>query len=324
MLAPILAACGAAVPMISGRGLGHTGGTLDKLDCIPGYTSDARDRGDQARRARRRLRDRRPDERSRARRPAPVRHPRRHRHGRVDPADRGVRSSPRSSPRASTRSSSTSRPAPERSWPSARTRDALARALVEVANGAGVKTVALITDMNEVLGTTAGNALEVREAVDYLTGAAREPRLHEVTVALAAAALVQARLSADEDRAREGGGGAGLRRRGGTLRRDGRRARRPGRLHGEPGAARGVRSRARSPPSAPATSRAWTRAPSGSSSPASAATAAARTTRSTTASGCRQIAPIGAAGRAGPPAGDRPRPRRHQRRRGRHGAARRR
>ena len=44
--------------------------------------------------------------------------------------------------------------------------------------------------MNEVLGTTAGNALEVREAVDYLTGARREPRLHEVTVALAAARCV--------------------------------------------------------------------------------------------------------------------------------------
>ena len=39
ILAPILAACGAAVPMISGRGLGHTGGTLDKLDSIPGYAS---------------------------------------------------------------------------------------------------------------------------------------------------------------------------------------------------------------------------------------------------------------------------------------------
>ena len=65
-----------------------------------------------------------------------------------------------------------------------------------------MNTVALITDMDEVLGTTAGNALEVREAVDYLTGAAREPRLHEVTVALAAAALVQSRLHPDEDAAR--------------------------------------------------------------------------------------------------------------------------
>jgi len=78
----------------------------------------------------------------------------------------------------------------------------LAEALVEVAKGAGLNTVALITDMDEVLGTTAGNALEVRESIDHLTGAAREPRLHEVTLALAAAALVQARLHPDDETAR--------------------------------------------------------------------------------------------------------------------------
>ena len=72
-----------------------------------------------------------------------------------------------------------------------------------MANGAGLPTVALLTDMDEVLGTTAGNALEVRESIDYLTGAAREPRLHEVTVALAAAALAPAACAGDEAAGRE-------------------------------------------------------------------------------------------------------------------------
>jgi thymidine phosphorylase len=80
---------------------------------------------------------------------------------------------------------------------------ALAEALVEVAGGAGLPTVALLTDMNEVLGTTAGNALEVREAIDYLEGVAREPRLHEVTLALAGALLAQGGLAADAEAGRE-------------------------------------------------------------------------------------------------------------------------
>jgi len=80
--------------------------------------------------------------------------------------------------------------------------DELARALVEVAGGAGLPTVALLTDMDQVLGTSAGNALEVLESVEYLAGTAREPRLHEVTLALAASLLTQGGLFGDEDAAR--------------------------------------------------------------------------------------------------------------------------
>ena len=68
MLAPILAACGVYVPMISGRGLGHSGGTLDKLDSIPGLHDRARQRAVPPRGARGRLRHHRPDRRPRPRR----------------------------------------------------------------------------------------------------------------------------------------------------------------------------------------------------------------------------------------------------------------
>ena len=191
----------------------------------------------------------------------------------------------------------------------------LAEALVEVAKGAGLNTVALITDMDEVLGTTAGNALEVRESIDHLTGAAREPRLHEVTLALAAAALVQARLHPDEETARAAAqatldDGSAAERFGAMVAALGGPAR-PAR---EPRAHLPARQRdeSRSRPSAPATSRAWTRAPSGSSSPAWAATAGARTTRSTTPSASADRADR-RGGRSVQPAGDRPRPRRRAR-----------
>src|SRR5690606_36707124 len=62
----------------------------------------------------------------------------------------------------------------------------LARSLVEVANGAGLKTGALFTDMNEPLASAAGNGLEVRNAVDFLTGAHQDQRLRAVTLALCA------------------------------------------------------------------------------------------------------------------------------------------
>jgi thymidine phosphorylase len=78
----------------------------------------------------------------------------------------------------------------------------LAQSLVAVANGAGLPTHAWITDMNQVLGHSAGNAVEMREAIDFLTGAAREARLLDVTLALGADMLVLGRLAPDVASAR--------------------------------------------------------------------------------------------------------------------------
>src|SRR3954469_5463939 len=202
ILAPALAACGAAVPMISGRGLGHTGGTLDKLDSIAGYASTPATEV-----IRRVVRD------AGCAIVGPT--------ADLAPADRrlyAVRDATGTVESISLIVASIlSKKLAEGldglvldvktgsgAFMAAREdAEALARALVEVATGAGLKTVALITDMNEVLGETAGNALEVRGSVDYLPGAGGEPRLHEVTVALASAVLVQSKLAADEASARE-------------------------------------------------------------------------------------------------------------------------
>jgi len=80
---------------------------------------------------------------------------------------------------------------------------ALARSLVDVANGADLKTTAVITDMNEPLASAAGNALEVQNAVDFLTGARRDPRLESVVLALASEMLVLGGLAVDADQAAE-------------------------------------------------------------------------------------------------------------------------
>jgi thymidine phosphorylase len=74
---------------------------------------------------------------------------------------------------------------------------ALADSLVEVAVGAGLPTSALLTDMNQPLASVAGNALEVRYAIDDLTNARIEPRMREVVVALGAEMLVVAGIAAD-------------------------------------------------------------------------------------------------------------------------------
>jgi thymidine phosphorylase len=74
---------------------------------------------------------------------------------------------------------------------------ALAESLVGVANGAGLLTSALLTDMNRCLGTTAGNAVEVRECLAILRGDPGDARLVDVTVALAAEMLVAGGLAPD-------------------------------------------------------------------------------------------------------------------------------
>jgi len=74
----------------------------------------------------------------------------------------------------------------------------LAASIVEIANHAGVKTKAVLTDMNQSLAYNAGNALEVREAVEYLMNRRKNPRLHTVNMALCIPALTETGLAKDE------------------------------------------------------------------------------------------------------------------------------
>ncbi len=202
LLAPILAACGAAVPMISGRGLGHTGGTLDKLESIPGY--DVFLEPDRLREAVRRVgcaivgqtaRLAPADRRLYAIRDAT---------GTVESIALIVGSILSKKLAAGLDAlvmdvkvgSGAMLPELERARE-------LAQAILEVAAGSGLPTTALLTDMSQVLGRTAGNAVEVREAIDHLTGAARDERLLEVTLALCAELLVLGKVCADLGSARE-------------------------------------------------------------------------------------------------------------------------
>ncbi len=201
ILAPLLAACGAYVPMISGRGLGHTGGTLDKLSAIPGYRTDV-------------------DLATLARVVKQVGCAVIGQTAELAPADRrlyairDVTATVESLPliTASILSKKlaegldalvldvkTGSGAFMAEIDAARE---LARMLLAVAQGAGLAAAALITNMDQALGRTVGNALEVAEAIDFLTNAAREPRLAEVTVSLAAEALLLAGLAPDMPSAR--------------------------------------------------------------------------------------------------------------------------
>ncbi len=196
MLAPIAAACGAYVPMISGRGLGHTGGTLDKMDAIPGYTSqpDIETFGQVVQQVGCAIIGQTAD---------------------LAPADkrfyaiRDVTATVESIPLITASILSKKLAAglgalvmdvkagngafmPD----TARARD-LADSLIRTARAAGLPCHALITDMNQPLASAAGNALEVQNAVDFLTGHHRDPRLAEVTLGLVAQMLVVAGLAPD-------------------------------------------------------------------------------------------------------------------------------
>jgi thymidine phosphorylase len=194
MLAPILAACGGFNPMISGRGLGHTGGTLDKLDSIPGYQSQ-------------------PDLATFRKVVKEVGCAVIGQTDDLAPADRRlyairdvtatvesiglITASILSKKLAAGLDALVMDVKTGSGAFMAKLSDSqeLARSIVDVANGAGLKTSALITDMNQALGTTVGNGLEVLEAIDYLTGKRREPRLHEATIALAGELLALSGLT---------------------------------------------------------------------------------------------------------------------------------
>jgi thymidine phosphorylase len=197
MLAPIVAACGAFVPMISGRGLGHTGGTLDKLSAISGYETQ-------------------PDIETFRRVVREVGCAIIGQTSDLAPADRRLYATRDVSGSVESISLIVSSILSKKlaegldglamdvkcgsgafcdTEPMARD---LAQGLVAVANQAGLPTVALITDMDRVLGRNVGNALEVVEAVDYLTGeGTRDPRLHEVTLALAGEMIALGGLTPD-------------------------------------------------------------------------------------------------------------------------------
>lgn len=202
MLAAIVAACGAYVPMVSGRGLGHTGGTADKLESIAGFNVQPSISqfkqvvADLGMAIIAQTND-------------------------VAPADkrlyaiRDVTGTVESIPLITASILSKKLAAgldalvmDIKVGNGAMMTDisqaqALASSIVGVANDAGVKTQAIITDMNQVLGTSAGNALEIYETIKYLTDRQREPRLHQVVSTLAKAMLINTGIASDDATAQQ-------------------------------------------------------------------------------------------------------------------------
>ncbi|MFO0677809.1 MAG: thymidine phosphorylase [Polyangiaceae bacterium] len=199
-LAPLVAACGVPVPMVSGRGLGHTGGTLDKLEAIPGFKTDM-------------------DVATFRKTVAEVGTAMIGQTKEIAPADkriyalRDVTATVECIPLivASILSKKLAegidalvldvkvgRGAFMKSMDDAR---ALAKALVRVGTRAGKSVTALLTDMNAPLGVAVGNANETREAFDVLLGKGPED-IRECTFALGAEMLVLGKKATDTAHAR--------------------------------------------------------------------------------------------------------------------------
>ncbi len=201
MLGPLFAAAGGFNPMISGRGLGHTGGTLDKLASIPGYNPF-------------------PDPALLAKTVREAGTAIIGQTGALAPADkriyaaRDVTATVESIPLITASILSKKLAAGLDAlvmdvktgngafMPTQARSEALARSIVEVGTGAGLGVSALLTDMNQSLAPCAGNAIEVQCAIDYLTGKNKPARLHEVTMALCAEGLVAGKLAKTVEEAR--------------------------------------------------------------------------------------------------------------------------
>lgn len=201
MLAPLVAACGGFVPMISGRGLGHTGGTLDKFDSIPGYQTM-------------------PDNDLFRKTVKEVGCAIIGQTGNLAPADKKIYAirdvcGTVESIELITASILSKKLAAGLDclvmdlkcgngafMDNIDNARALARSIIDVANAAGTKTSAVLTDMNQVLGSTAGNAVEMQEAVDFLKGKSSDARLYNVTMKLCQELLLSAELAQNETEAK--------------------------------------------------------------------------------------------------------------------------
>ena len=201
LLAPIAAACGCYVPMISGRGLGHTGGTTDKVESIPGYnaTPDFALFKKVVKSTGCAIIGQTAD---------------------LAPADRrfyairDVTATVESIPLITASILSKKIAAGTQAMvmdvkfgsgafmPGADKAEELAKSIIATAATAKLRTHALITDMNECLGHTAGNAVEIAESIEYLKNNHRESRLDEVVMSLCAEMLVATDLDNDRDSAR--------------------------------------------------------------------------------------------------------------------------